>query len=66
MLRRPPRRPPAPSAVEIQFVSTPDGLVVDRVTLKPANAEAEAQLRQFIDRFRDPELDLAARIRETG
>jgi hypothetical protein len=58
MLRRPPRKPIASSAVEIEFAPTPDGLVVDRVILKPATPDAERDLRLFLDRFRDPDLDL--------
>ncbi len=54
-----------PSAVEITFAPTPDGLVVDRVVLHPASADAERDLRRFLSRFRDPDLDLDARaIRE--
>lgn len=45
------------SSVEIQFTPTPDGLVVDRIILRAANAEAETDLRSFLKRFRDPDLD---------
>lgn len=48
------------SAVEITFTPTRDGLVVSRVTLRPADSAAEADLRRFLDRFRDPALDLKA------
>jgi len=47
------------SALEVIFTPTPDGLVVERVILHPANTGAEADLRLFLDRFRDPELDLS-------
>ncbi len=47
-----------PSAVQIFFTPTPDGLVLDRIVLQPANGDAERDLRRFLDRFRDPELDL--------
>ena len=60
MLRRPPRKPLLPSAIEIVFAPTPDSLVVDRIILKPATPDAERELRRFLDRFRDPDLDLNA------
>ena len=47
--------------VEIMFAPTPDGLVLDRIVLHPANGDAERDLRRFLDRFRDPELDLNSR-----
>jgi hypothetical protein len=58
MLRRSPRKPSPPSVVEITFATTPDGLVVDSVILKPGRPSDEAQLRAFLDRLRDPELDV--------
>ncbi len=39
-----------PSAVEVIFRMTPDGLVVDRCILKPARASHEADLRRFAHR----------------
>jgi hypothetical protein len=64
MLRRRPRQPSPASAVEIQFVTTPDGLVVDRVILKPARPDDEVELRWFLERYRDPALDLTSFVRE--
>jgi len=59
------KAPAPPSKIEIEFESTRDGLVLDRVVLHPANAEAEADLRRFLSRFRDPDVDLEGRaIRE--
>jgi len=50
------------SALEVIFTPTPDGLVVEKVVLHPANGEAETDLRRFLDRFRDPQLDLSRSI----
>ncbi len=47
-----------PSYVQIEFTPTPDGLVLNRIVLQPANAAAERDLRLFLTRFRDPDLDL--------
>ncbi len=55
-----------PSMVEIMFVPTPDGLVIDRVILRPANGEAERDLRRFLQRFRDPDVDLEAKTASEG
>ena len=57
------KRTAEPSTVEIVFTSTPDGLVVDRVVMRPRNAQEEVDLRRFLERFRDPELDLEFRAR---
>lgn len=51
----------SPSGIEITFAETPDGLVVDRILLHPASAKAEGDLRRFLERFRDPDLDLSNR-----
>ncbi len=56
------RKQTIPSMVEIMFTQTPDGLVVDRVILRPANGEAETDLRRFLQRFRDPDVDLEAKM----
>ncbi len=55
-----------PSTVEIIFAPTPDGLVVDRIVLQPANADAERDLRHFLQRFRDPDMDLEAKTISEG
>ncbi len=57
-----PRKPIPQSSVEIYFQPTPDGLVLDRVILHCANACAEQDLKRFLQRFRDPELDREQRI----
>jgi hypothetical protein len=58
------KREGPPSAIEIEFAPTPDGLVVDRIFLRPATSAAEVDLRRFLARFRDPDVDLGARVRE--
>ena len=55
-----------PSVVEIMFVPTPDGLVLDRVVLHPANGNAERDLQRFLQRFRDPDVDLEAKTISGG
>jgi hypothetical protein len=55
------RKPPIQSRVELLFDPTPDGLVLGRVVLHAANADAEKDLRRFLARFRDPAIDLSTR-----
>ncbi len=55
------KRKALPSSVEIWFDPTPDGLVFNHVILHCANLEAENDLRKFLARFKDPEIDLTAR-----
>lgn len=50
-----------PSAIEIIFAPTRDGLVLDKIILRPSNTDAEKDLRRFLQRFRDPDVDLDAR-----
>jgi hypothetical protein len=46
------------NVVEIRFSTTPSGdLVRDQIVLHAANENAEAQLRWFLESFRDPSLD---------
>ncbi len=52
------KKPVEPSTVEFVFIQTPDGLVVDRVILRPACADAERDLRRFLSRFHDSAIDL--------
>lgn len=54
------RKTPLRSSVEIVFARTRDGLVLDQIVLRPADAEAEKDLRRFLQRFRDPDVDLDA------
>ena len=46
-----PRRKQLPSAVEVTFLETPDGLIIDRWTMKVARQAHEDDLRRFIDRM---------------
>ncbi len=50
-----------PSTVVITFEPTADGLVLNQISLHPANAAAERDLRKFLERFRDPVIDLERR-----
>ena len=54
------------SALEVIFAPTPDGLVIDHVILRPANGDAERDLRRFLQRFRDPDVDLEAKTISEG
>ncbi len=54
------------SVLEVIFTPTADGLVVERVILRPANGEAEMDLRHFLQRFRDPDVDLEAKTTSEG
>jgi hypothetical protein len=53
------RRRTAGPSVEIFFVETPDGLLRDRIILRNTTAPAEADLRLFLDRLRDHDLDVS-------
>ncbi len=44
------KRPRLPSAVEVLFIATPDGLRVERLILKPARLADEPELRMFAER----------------
>ncbi len=45
------KRPRLPSAVEVLFLWTPDGLVIGECILKPARTSDEGDLKRFVDRI---------------